>query len=64
VHLLGWGKPVEFAKKSRTIPRGPFGEVGDKGLNQIPAGFAEFLGATEISGIAFNSDGIELVLSD
>jgi hypothetical protein len=38
--------------------------MGDKGLDQISTGFAEFLGATEISGIALDQSRIELMLAD
>jgi outer membrane translocation and assembly module TamA len=64
VHLLRWGKAVEFAEKARAISRGQFGEVGDEGLDQIPAGLTEFLGATEISGITLDQAGIKLMLAD
>jgi hypothetical protein len=64
VHHLGWGKAIEFAKQACAIASGPFGEVGDEGLDQIPAGFAEFLGAAEISGIALYESRIELMLAD
>jgi hypothetical protein len=64
VHLLGGGKAVEFAKQPRSVTSGPFGEMGDEGLDQIPTGLAELLSAAEISGVAFNTDGVELILSD
>jgi hypothetical protein len=64
VHLLGWGKAVEFAKEARPVTGGPFGKMGDKGLDQVPAGFTEFLGAAEFSGIALDHRGIELMLAD
>jgi hypothetical protein len=64
VHLLGWGEASEFAEQFRAIPSGPFGEVGNEGLDQIPAGLAEFLGAAEISGIPLDQAGIKLVLTD
>ena len=64
MHLLGWSKAVEFAEKTRAIPSGPLSEVGNEGLDQIPAGLAEFLSAAEISGIKFDQGGIELMLAD
>jgi len=46
------------------ISGGPFGEMGNKGLNQVSTSFAEFLGAAEISGITLDQAGIKLVLTD
>src|ERR1700731_650769 len=64
MHLLGWSKAVEFAEKTRAIPSGPLSEVGNEGLDQIPAGLAEFLSAAEISGIKLDQSRIELMLAD
>ena len=61
MHLLGLGIAVKFAEQACTVPASPFAEVGDEGINQIPAGFTEFLSATEISGIALDEIGIELI---
>jgi hypothetical protein len=38
--------------------------MGNEGLDQVPASLAELLSAAEISGVAFNTDGVELILSD
>jgi hypothetical protein len=38
--------------------------MGDEGFDPIPAGLADFLGAAEISGIALDQGGIELMLAD
>jgi hypothetical protein len=46
------------------ISGGPFGEMGNEGLNQIPAGLAEFWRAAEISGIPLDQGRIELMLAD
>ena len=64
MHLLGLGKAVELAEKPRAVPTGPLRQMGDEGLNQVPAGFAEFLSAAEISGVALDQSGIELMLAD
>ena len=38
--------------------------MDNEGLDQISAGFANFLRSTEISGIPFDKSGIELMLAD
>ena len=38
--------------------------MGDKGLDQLPAGAAESCGAAEVGGILLHEIGIEVVLAD
>jgi hypothetical protein len=64
MHLLGLGTTVELANKPRAVPHSPFSEVGNEGLDQVPAGLTEFLGPIEINGVAFNCFGVQLMLSN
>src|SRR5208282_562981 len=63
-YLLSRRVAVQFAEKPGAVFRGPFGQMSDEGLDQVPAGFADFLGSAEISGVSLDQGRIELVLAD
>jgi hypothetical protein len=63
-HLLGLGIAIEVADEAGPVFGGPLTEVVDKGLYKRPAGSAQGLGTTEVSGVAFDQSRVKLMLAD
>jgi hypothetical protein len=63
-HLLGLGIAIEVTDQTGPVFGGPLGQVVDEIGDQFPTGLAEGSGAAEVSGIAFDQGGIELMLAD
>ena len=55
---------MELRNQSSQVAFGSCSELIDERFDQIAAGFAEFLGAAEISGVAFYEIWVELILAN
>jgi hypothetical protein len=62
--LLGAANPDAIVLGEQMKQVNAFGQMNDEGLDQVPAGFSDFLDSAKICRIALHQTGIRLVLTD
>jgi hypothetical protein len=58
------GERIELADETIPVFFRRCRQVGDEGLDQVPAGLPDGLGTAEVRGVGLHEVGIEVVLAD